>query len=189
MYIFIMMSFGQNLFKLGDIVVERSTNGSRKRIGEIVFIKEGKRTKLKLIELIPKSLSPKFSENHSRLRYFTLPIECCKKLNLSRSRKRKMIQIGDVVLSRRFGILRFGLVVGFHHPDGLYSDSWEKGYNGKDIIECVEISGRSGLPRKRDQIGKIKKFELTFSNAQLCEIIPMDINGGIRIKDYWELKQ
>jgi hypothetical protein len=100
-----------------------------------------------------------------------------------------VVQIGDVLLSRRFGILKFGLVVGFHHPDGLYSDSWENGYNGKDVIECVEISGRSGLPRKRDQIGKIKKFELTFSQAQLCEIIPMDINGGIRIKDYWELKR
>ena len=188
-YIFICMNFVQNLFELGDIVVERSTSGKRKRIGEIIFIKEGKRTKLRLIELVPKSLSPKFSENHSRLRHFTLPIECCKKLKLSRPSKGKVIQIGDVLLSRRLGILKFGLVVGFHHPDGLYSDSWENGYNGKDIIECVEISGRSGLPRKRDQIGKIKKFELTFSQAQLCEIIPMDLNGGIRIKDYWELKR
>jgi hypothetical protein len=189
MYIFILMSLGQNLFELGDIVVEKGTSGKRKRIGEIIFIKEGKRTKLKLIELIPSSLGPKYSENHSRLRYFTLPIECCKKFKSSRSKKRKVVQIGDVLLSRRFGILKFGLVVGFHHPDGLYSDSWENGYNGKDVIECVEISGRSGLPRKRDQIGKIKKFELTFSQAQLCEIIPMDINGGIRIKDYWELKR
>ena len=178
-----------NRFELGDIVMERSSNGKRKRIGEIIFIKEGKRAKLKLIELIPKSLSPKFSQNYSKLRYFTLPIEHCKKLKISRPQKRKVIQIGDVLLSRRFGILKFGLVVGFHHPDGLYSDSWENGYNGKDLIECVEISGRSGLPRMRDQLGKVKKFELISSQAQLCEIIPMDKNGGTRIKDYWDLKR
>ena len=47
----LLMSLDQNLFELGDIVVERGTSGKRKRIGEIIFIKEGKRTKLKLIEL------------------------------------------------------------------------------------------------------------------------------------------
>ena len=55
------------------------------------------------------------------------------------------------------------------------------------MIECVEISGRSGLPRKRDTDGRIKKFEIGPSNAKMCEVLPMDQNGGVRIKDYYLL--
>ncbi len=175
-----------NLFKPGDIVVEKNTGSQRRRVGEIVLITESKRPKLKLIELIPRSLSPKFTADYSKLRYFSSPIEKCRKLKLANA-KHNAFQLGDVLVSHRFGSCRFGIVVGFHHPDGLYSDSWEKGYNGKDIIECVEISGRSGLPRKRDMHGKIKKFEIDPSHAKLCEIIPMDQNGGVRIKDYYYL--
>ena len=173
-------------FELGDIVVERNTGAGRKRVGEIVFITEGKRPKLRLIELAPRSLSPKFSGNHSRLRFFSTPPEKCRRLKVINIKKRKVFQLGDVIRHRRYGAYRFGIIVGFHHPDGLYSDSWEKGYNGKDVIECVEISGRSGLPRKRNSDGKINKFEIGPSHAKLCEILPMDQNGGVRIKDYFE---
>jgi hypothetical protein len=172
-------------FELGDIVVERNTGSGRKRVGEIVFITEGKRPKLKLLELAPRSLSPKFNGDCSRLKYFSSPREKCRKLLVLNIKKRKVFQLGDVIRHRRYGIFRFGIIVGFHHPDGLYSDSWEKGYNGKDIIECVEITGRSGLPRKRDNEGQIKKFEIGPSHAKLCEVLPMDQNGGVRIKDYF----
>ena len=172
-------------FELGDVVVERNTGTGRKRVGEIVFITEGKRPKLKLVELTPRSLSPKFSGNFGWLRLFSSQHEKCRKLKVLNIRNRKIFQLGDVIRHRRNGSFRFGIIVGFHHPDGLYSDSWEKGYNGKDIIECVEIIGRSGLPRKRDVEGKVKKFEIGPSHAKLCEILPMDQNGGIRIKDYY----
>lgn len=171
-------------FEVGDVVVERNTGEARKRVGEIVFITDGKRPKLKLLELAPRSMSPKFNGNYSRLRYFSSAQEKCRKLRIINI-KRKVFQLGDVIRHRRHGYFRFGIIVGFHHPDGLYSDSWEKGYNGKDVIECVEISGRSGLPRKRDVDGSIKKFEIGPSHAKLCEILPMDQNGGIRIKDYF----
>ena len=173
-------------FELGDVVVERNTGAGRKRVGEIVFITEGKRPKLRLVELAPRSLSPKFSGNFSKLRYFSTPPENCRRLNILNIKKRKVFQLGDIIRHRRYGTFRFGIIVGFHHPDGLYSDSWEKGYNGKDIIECVEISGRSGLPRKRDSDGKITKFEIGPTHVKLCEILPMDQNGGVRIKDYFE---
>ena len=133
-------------FELGDVVVERNTGVARKRVGEIVFMTEGKRPKLRLVELAPRSLSPKYNGNYSKLRYFTTPPENCRRLNIINIKKSKIFQLGDVIRHRRYGTFRFGIIVGFHHPDGLYSDSWEKGYNGKDIIECVEISGRSGLP-------------------------------------------
>lgn len=174
-----------NSFELGDIVVERNTGSGRKRVGEIVFITEGKRPKLKLLELSPRSLSPKFNGNYSKLKYFNSPREKCRKLLVLNIKKRKVFQLGDVIRHRIYGTFRFGIIVGFHHPDGLYSDSWEKGYNGKDVIECVEITGRSGLPRKRDNDGKIKKFEIGPKHTKLCEVLPMDQNGGVRIKDYF----
>ena len=174
-------------FELGDIVVEKNTGSTRKRVGEIVFISEGKRPKLKLLELIPRNLIPKFDGSFSRLRTFSSPKENCRKLKVLNIKKRKVFQLGDVILHRRYGHFRFGIIVGFHHPDGIYSDSWEKGYNGKDIIECVEISGRSGLPRKRDSEGQIKKFEIGPKHAKICEILPMDQNGGVRIKDFFSL--
>lgn len=175
------------IFELGDIVVERNTGKERKRVGEIVFITDGKRPKLKLIELAPRTLNPKFIGNYARLRYFSSPREKCRKLKVLNVKKGNIFQLGDIIRHKRLGTFRFGKIVGFHHPDGLYSDSWEKGYNGKDIIECVEITGRSGLPRRRDANGKIKKFEIGPSHAKLCEILPMDQNGGLRIKDYFYL--
>ena len=60
-------------FELGDIVVEKNTGSTRKRVGEIVFISEGKRPKLKLLELIPRNLIPKFDGSFSRLRTFSSP--------------------------------------------------------------------------------------------------------------------
>ncbi|MEK9771942.1 MAG: hypothetical protein VW576_00105 [Opitutae bacterium] len=182
-----MKRISPHIWQLGDIVVEKNSGFARKRVGEIVFITEGKKPKLKLLELAPRSLSPKFAGNYARLRFFNTLQENCRKLKVLNIKKRKVFQLGDVISHRRLQSFRFGIIVGFHHPDGLYSDSWEKGYNGKDIIECVEISGRSGLPRKRDADGKIKKFEIGPAHAKLCEVLPMDQNGGVRIKDYFSL--
>ena len=172
-------------FELGDVVVERNTGIGRKRVGEIIFMTEGNRPKLRLVELTPRSLSPKFSGNFGRLRFFSAQHAKCRKLKVLNIRNRKIFQLGDVIRHRRNGSFKFGIIVGFHHPDGLYSDSWEKGYNGKDTIECVEIIGRSGLPRKRDTEGKVKKFEIGPAHVKICEILPMDQNGGIRVKDYY----
>ena len=69
-------------FELGDVVVERNTGNGRKRVGEIVFMTEGKRPKLKLVELAPRSLSPKFSGNFGRLRFFSAQHEKCRKLKV-----------------------------------------------------------------------------------------------------------
>ena len=40
----------------------------------------------------------------------------------------------------------------FVHPDGLYTDSNEKGYNGKDLIECVAIK-EGMIAQKKDSSG------------------------------------
>ena len=183
-----MKDLDKNIFNLGDIIIEKNTGETRKRVGEIVSIIEGKKTNLKIIELTPRSLKPKFSGNLEKLRIFTTQPSKCRKLRTIKIRNRKIFRLGDIIRHRRNGLFRFGIIVGFHHPDGLYSDSWEKGYNGKDTIECVEICGRAGLPRKRDSTGNIKKFEIGPTQAKLCDILPMDKNGGIRIKNYFEFK-
>ena len=77
-------------------------------------------------------------------------------------------------------------IISFVHPDGLYTDSNEKGYNGKDLIECVAIKGRDGLPRKIDSSGQVIRFIVGPEHAKIYQVLPMDNKGGVRIKDYWE---
>ena len=71
----------------------------------------------------------------------------------------------------------------------IRDSSLENGYNGKDLLECVEISGRAGLPHKLDSLGQVKRFQADPKHTKLCEVLPMDKNGGVRIKDYWEIKK
>jgi hypothetical protein len=65
----------------------------------------------------------------------------------------------------------------------LYSDSFEKGYNGKDFLECIEILPKNGLPRKLDAKNKPYIFLATPKHSKCCVIIPMDKDGGVRIKE------
>ncbi len=169
-------------FELGDIVVERNTGNGKKRVGEIVYVTEGKRPKLKLLELMPRSLSPKFNGDFSRLKYFSSPQEKCRKLKVLGLQKRKIFHLGNVIRIRRYGTFKFGIIFGFHNPYDLYSDSCENGYNGKDTIECVEISGRPGLLDIQDPNGRVKRFCTGPEHLKICEILPMNHNGGMRIK-------
>lgn len=178
-----------NALEIGMIVEETSSSKSDKRLGEIVAIFGDKRKKLQVLELNRHDLSPFLSHAKDRLKFFTIDSEKCRKLDLSRFRKPNSFLPGDVVRHAKNGRVRFGIIIGFTHPEGLYSESIEKGYNGKDLIECVEISGRAGLPQKLDSMGKVKRFKVGPECIKICEVLPMDKNGGIRIKDYWELKK
>ncbi len=171
---------------VGDIVVERNVPGKRKRYGEITTVIEDKKPKLQIVELRQRDLTPFFKGNEQRLRLFTTQATKVRKYKPVKFKKKNDLLLGDVLRHQRNGRIRFGLIVGFRHPDGLYSESWEKGYNGKDLIECVEISGKSGLARKLDSTGNVVRFEVGPKQVKRCEILPMDKNGGFRIKDYWE---
>jgi hypothetical protein len=72
--------------------------------------------------------------------------------------------------------------VNFVHPDGLLSNSHFEGYNGRDLLECIEISPRPGLQRLRDSKGNLKRFTITSSNCRICDVKPMDKKGGMRLK-------
>ena len=60
---------------------------------------------------------------------------------------KKTFEKGDVVQHKRGSSFRYGRIVCFVHPDGLYSTSHEEGYNGKDLLECVEIDKKPDFYR------------------------------------------
>ena len=63
----------------------------------------------------------------------------------------------------------YGIIVGFTHPDGLMTNSYYNGYNGTDLLECVEIT-RKGLRRKRNSDGGLKRFTTTKDNCNICGV-------------------
>ena len=85
--------------------------------------------------------------------------------------KANVIELGDIVCKRYefASVKRYGVVVGFTHPDGLLSTSYSNGYNGTDLIDCVEIEKR-GLRRKRDNEGSLKRFSTTSERVSSCEV-------------------
>ena len=62
-------------------------------------------------------------------------------------------------------------MVGFTHPDGLETSSYSRGYNGTDLLECVEVTKR--MIRKRNTDETIKRFQTPSPKCEVCYI------------DYW----
>ena len=60
------------------------------------------------------------------------------------------------MIQHKGGSFRYGRIVCFVHPDGLYSTSHEEGYNGKDLLECVEIEKSQGSCKKWMQMANLK---------------------------------
>lgn len=143
-------------------------------VGEVYsFIGE---TKFDVI-LYDKRLKPQYKLDGS-FRRKRLPVEKCKLIdeNFTFSNQNNY-ELGDVIRkSTGRGRHKYGVVIGFTHPDGLLSTSYENGYNGTDLIDCVEIE-RRGLSRKRNKSGELKRFS-TFSNdVKICEVDLWDKSG------------
>ena len=168
--------------EVGDVVIENSANLQRKRIGEIIFVRSGRKNdrKFELIQLSRHDLSPITKYDMSD-KQFSLHESQCEKVNLADFERKKSFELGQTISDEHEHWSRYGRIVGFLHPDGLYSNSYEKGHNGKDLLECVEISPRSGLPRKKLQNGQAKIFCAQPDKARICQVLPMDKNGGVRI--------
>ena len=172
---------------VGDRVIEKFPTSNKKRIGEILFVIDGKRKKFELLQLNRHDLSPLLRQNNEQLKFFRLREDQCKRLNEFKYREKKTFRIGNFIRHTSHGRIRFGKIVSFVHPEGLYTDSNEKGYNGKDLIECVEVLPGQGLTIKFDASGEIKRFVIGPSHCKLCEILPMDKSGGYRIKNFVEM--
>ena len=167
---------------VGDIVIENSNDLRKKRLGEIIFVRSGRKNdrKFELIQLRRHDLSPITKYDMSN-KQFSLHESQCEKVNLADFERKKSFELGQTICDEHEHWSRYGRIVGFLHPDDLYSNSYEKGYNGKDLLECVEISPRNGLPRKILQSGLPKTFCAKPASARVCEVLPMDKNGGVRI--------
>ena len=172
-------------FEIGDRVIEIVSRNNKKRIGEVIFIQEGRVRKLELLQLNSRDLSP-VRKGNMELKYFRIKESQCKKLNEFKYFKKEKFRIGDIIRHTSHANVRYGKIVSFVHPDGLYSDSNENGYNGKDLIECVAIKGKDGLPRKIDSTGEVMRFTIGPKQIKVCQILPMDRDGGLRIKSFWK---
>ena len=169
-------------FQVGDRIIEKKSLGRNKRIGEVVFIREGKRRKIQLLELNKHDLSPVCNLDESRLKFFTLPENECRIFDQSKYDRPSKFVLGQVIKCRIGEVYKYGRIVGYLHPDGLYSESYEKGHNGKDLLECVEISPRKGLFRKIASDGKPKIFYARPDRAKVCQVLPMNKDGGLRLE-------
>ena len=136
-------------------VRETASSRGKKRCGEVLMILQdnpGDPT-LECVEIHPDELTPlekgsdglkTFKAKRSKLKLYTPRKQLFKK---------KTFEKGDVVRHKRGGSFRYGRIVCFVHPDGLYSTSHEQGYNGKDLLECVEIDKKPVFCKKLERTG------------------------------------
>ena len=137
---------------------------------------------IELIQLNPHSLEPlSRGGDFAEFKRFRQSEDRCIRLDESKYVKRRTFQIGDVIRNVLANIVRYGIIVNFLHPDGLMASSHEKGYNGKDHLECIRISGRPGLFRKKDRNGQVMRFVARPERSKICSLLPMDGKGGLRI--------
>ena len=81
--------------QIGDIIIEK--RAKKKRIGEIIFIREGKARKLELIELNRHDLSPICKCSMEGPKVFSRLESECRKMNLFRFEKKKTFELGDII--------------------------------------------------------------------------------------------
>ena len=166
---------------VGEIVEEIAPVNGRVRVGEIILVREGRRRSFELIQLNPHNLEPIRRGDFAHYKRFRLTENRCKLLDKSKFEKKRSFRLGDVICKVYVDHLRYGRIVNFLHPDGLLTSSHEHGYNGKDLLECIEISSRSGLSRKTDAEGNAKRFITGPEHCKISKVLPMDKKGGVRI--------
>lgn len=165
--------------EIGDHVRETSSPKGKKRCGEVLMILQdnpGDPT-LECVEIHPDELTP-LEKGSDGMRTFKTRRS---KLKLYTPRKmlfkKKTFEKGDVVRHKRGGSFRYGRIVCFVHPDGLYSSSHEEGYNGKDLLECVEIDKKPGLLQKIGADGEPSRFQAQGKDCKIMKVITTDSKG------------
>ena len=137
-------------------------------VGEIVNVLENKRETVEVI-VFDKRLRP-FQTSDGQYKIRKVQKKVCKHYDFRKTRINTTFEIGDIVektyLSKH---KRYGVVVGFVHPDGIMSNSYFTGYNGVDFLECVEIV-KKGLQRKRNGDGTLKRFNTSKEGCMICRV-------------------
>ena len=130
-----------------------------------------------LMEVNPDDLTPlekgsdgvqMFKTKRSKLKHYTPRKQLFSK---------KTFEKGDVVQVKRGATIKYGRIVCFVHPDGLYSTSHEDGYNGKDLLECVEIDKKPGLLQIIGADGEPRRFQAQGKDCKIMKVITTDSKG------------
>ena len=165
--------------EIGDHVKETVASKGKKRCGEVLMIladNPGDPT-MECVEVHPDELTP-LEKGSDGMRTFRTKRS---KLKLYTPRKKlfakKTFEKGDVVRHKRGSTIRYGRIVCFVHPDGLYSTSHEEGYNGKDLLECVEIDKKPGLLQIIGPDGEPKRFQAQGKDCKIMKVITVDSKG------------
>ena len=164
---------------IGDNIKE--IYSSKKRIGEIISILSDSRTDptLECIELHPKDLIP-LEGAMGKHKAFKLKKSKCK-LYIPRKDlfKKETFSIGRHISYRTGGKIRYGRIMGYlNQEEGLYPHSYDTGeYNGRDLLECVEINPKPGLHRII-QDGEPKKFIVDSNKCKILKVIREDSKGN-----------
>lgn len=155
--------------EIGSVVKYKDTN-NKSRVGEVVSI-FGRLNHIKFdIIQYDKRFKPIVRGDGTYARK-NVSRDKCKHVDeqFLKENNKGGYDLGDVVCRVSETTKRYGVIVGYSHPDGLLSTSYENGYNGTDLIECVEISKR-GMDVKRNSEGKVKRFVSTGERLKCCEV-------------------
>jgi len=148
--------------QLGDVV---ETTKKPRYVGEVVNIMINRRETLEII-LLDKRLKP-IRTYDGAYKLKRVRKKDCKPFDYTKIRKKSnQFELGDIVQKSS---TRYGILVGYAHPDGLLTSSYEKGYNGTDLLELIEINPRD-LTRRRNSDGTIKKFVTHNKNCIVCQV-------------------
>ena len=154
---------------IGSVVKTKLTTG-KVIVGEVMnIITANNKERYELI-LYDKRLRPMFRIDGQSYKVKTVDSTRCKLIDENFVFDTKNIfEVGDVVAHKTNIRTKFGVIIGFHHPDGLFTTSYENGYNGTDIIDWVEINKR-GLTRKKNFKGDIKRFAVLGDKLKKCTV-------------------
>jgi len=144
-------------------------------VGEVSSVLENKRETVEVI-VFDKRLKP-LQTYEGQFKIRKARKKDCKHYDFKTARETNNFEIGDIIQKIYLsGQKRYGVVVGFLHPDSLMSNSYFGGYNGIDFLECVEIS-KKGLQRKRNNDHTLKRFNTSKDNCIICRIDPWHRKG------------
>jgi hypothetical protein len=148
--------------EIGDIIE------CNNRIGEVVSFLSDRRKSAEYI-VLDKRLEP-LVNLQGEFKYKKSPLESVKHFDYSKLRGGKTFILGDIIKKEYFSDKpKYGILVGFTHPDGILSSSYEHGYNGVDYLECIEIS-KKDLHRKVNKDGEVKRFQTTKHRSKICAV-------------------
>jgi hypothetical protein len=167
-------------FEIGDLVKDKFSIMRKRRVGEITSINDHF---FECIQINPKTLEVTFGLQLEPKR-FKVKKDAVKKFTpVKELLRRNAFDLGTYVeffRKKHPSHKKYGMIIGYlNEEEGLYPHSYDMGHhNGKDLLECIEVEPRKGLPRILHGNGSPKKF---VASADLCKslmVLDVDENGN-----------